>query len=334
IDDHNIDSVHTATYRHAQSELPPAAFEKLTDASNDYRKKNFENAAYFHEQLPLYSIKPFYVLLIYLFYKAGVSLIAATILPSVLSYICIGALLFLWMSGIISLLKALIFSVLIMLSPPMWEIALSATPDALSGFLAFLAFFLIVEKRKIIAGLSLLLLCITVRIDFVFLALMTLFFLRFSKATEKRITLNVFLLFSILSVLIFSVIAFGPGNFNRSTIGYYTIVQSDFVQQFGYNPGVQYLVLLVKGIYGSRYSVISLFLLLAMVLFFISKNMVTSEKKFELQIVFLLLLNIGVRYLLHPVIEDRFLVAHYLIITVIFLKTLFGQKMDASIRHQ
>lgn len=326
IEEEDAGAVHAATYTHAKSELPEKGYELLTGNVNEYRKRNLEDATYFNDQLKLYSIKPLYVLLIYLFYKAGLPLTEATVLPSVIAYFCIGLILFYWMRKVISGTGAFIFSVAIMLSPPLWEIALSSTPDALAGLLAFAAFFLIIEKKKINAGLLLLLTCIAVRIDFILLTLMTLVFLRFFETTSKRITWSAFLMFAVVGVFIFSVIAFGPGHFNSSTIGYYTIVQSDFVKQFGTNPIVQYFVLLVKGIYSSRYSVVSLFLLFAGVILFL-RNAAERGSDFESRVIVLLLFNMLLRYLLHPVIEDRFLIVHYLVITIIFMKTLVEQKI-------
>ncbi|HUM48145.1 MAG TPA: hypothetical protein PLD84_14540, partial [Chitinophagales bacterium] len=149
---------------------------------------------------------------------------------------------------------------------------------------------------------------------------------RFFEITSKRITWSAFLMFAVVGSFIFSVIAFGPGRFNSSTIAYYTIVQSDFVKQFGTNPIVQYFVLLVKGIYSSRYSVVSLFLLFAGVILFL-RNAAERGSDFESRVIVLLLFNMLLRYLLHPVIEDRFLIVHYLVITIIFMKTLVEQKI-------
>ena len=327
IEEHQPAAVHAATYNYAKSELPEKDYQLLTNSASDYRKKNLEDAGYFQQQLSLYSIKPLYVLLIYLFYKAGIPLTDATVLPSLIAYVFIGILLFYWMQKVVSGAIALSISGAVMLSPPMWEIALSSTPDALAGFLAFIAFFLIIENKKMNAGLLLLLVCIAVRIDFVLLVLMTLFFLRFYKTPSPRITATTFLFFSVMSIFTFCIIAFGLGHFNGSTLGYYTIVQSDFVKQFGTNPAVQYFVLLIKGIYSSRYALLSLFLLLAMTTFFLRKAS-GKESDFENRIVLLLLFNILLRYLLHPVIEDRFLIVHYLVITIIFMKTLFEQKKN------
>ena len=47
--------------------------------------------------------------------------------------------------------------------------------------------------------------------------------------------------------------------------------------------------------------------------------------------ILLLLLNMLVRYLLHPIIEDRFFAAHYLVITIIFIKSIFGTMREPAI---
>ena len=70
----------------------------LVDSTNAYRYKLSNNDEAFNEQLPFYVVKPLYTSLAYLAYKAGFSLSQATLVPSFISYLLIGLLLFHWLS--------------------------------------------------------------------------------------------------------------------------------------------------------------------------------------------------------------------------------------------
>jgi hypothetical protein len=331
IDVQNSDSVHSITYNHAKAELSHKDYEALVNPTNNYRKRNLEDSEYFHEQLSLYSIKPLYILLVYLFFKAGISLTAATVLPSVLAYAGIGWLLFFWMMKFISTFRAFIFSVLLMLSPPLWETAMSSTPDALAGLTTFAAFFFILEKKNFKTGLLFLLIAIAVRIDAFLLAIMVAIFLKVTGAGNKKITTTEFLVFSATSLLLFSAIAFWLGQFDTDTIGYYAFVHSDFASGLTTNPVLEYVVLLAKGMYSSQHSMITIFLLLAFATILLRRSLNSIQKDFESQIIMLLLLHMLLRYFLHPTIEDRFLLVHYLVIVIIFIKTIFGKFLSALV---
>src|SRR5262245_4718348 len=84
IEESNIDSIHSKVYNTAQAELPPRDFKELTTA-NDYRNRNFTEAQFFQTRLSLYWVKPLYVLLVFLLYKAGIPLTVSTLVPSLLS---------------------------------------------------------------------------------------------------------------------------------------------------------------------------------------------------------------------------------------------------------
>lgn len=331
IDEQHADSVHSITYHHAKTELAPKDYEALVDPTNAYRKRNFEDSNYFHEQLPLYRIKPLYIPLVYLFFKAGMPLTAATVLPSVLAYAAIGWLLFFWMMKFTQILPAFIFSVWMLLSPPLWETALSSTPDALAGLMTFTAFFFILEKKNFKTGLWFLLAGIATRIDVFLLAIMLLIFLKVTKAGSKNITTSEFIIFSGTSLLLFFFIASWLGNFGTDTIGYYALVQSDFASQLTTNPMLEYVVLLARGIYRIQHSMIFFFLLLAFITILLRRSMAPIQKDFYSQVMLLLLLQMLLRYLLHPVIEDRFLVMHYLLIVIIFIKTIFGKFLSEPV---
>src|SRR5579859_2496626 len=94
--DNNPDFVHDTIYDIARHQLPAPAYNQLIDGGLEYRRKMTANAGEFHRQMPFYTVKPLYTWLVYFIYKLGVPLIQATILPSLIGYLLIGALLILW----------------------------------------------------------------------------------------------------------------------------------------------------------------------------------------------------------------------------------------------
>jgi hypothetical protein len=331
IDEPDIDSIHAITYEAAKAELPSRDYHQLIDPANPYREKNLTDADYFNQQLPLYRIKPLYIFIIYLFYKMGISLTTATLLPSLLGFIGIGLILFFWMSGFMKGGWAFNFSTLMMLSPPLWTGVLSATPDILCGCFTLLAFYFIIEKKNMLTGFIFLIAGLLMRIDLVLLSVMTALLLYFSAAGGKRIRLGLFIAWLSVSIVIFSLIAFLPGRFNEGTIKYFMVIPSDFAEEHSRDSLSQYFILLVKGLFDTRYSMISFILLLATVTGIIRLRLTSIQRDFDLQVILLLVANIFLRYLLHPVIDDRFLIAHYLIITLIFLKTIFEKKSGVPV---
>jgi hypothetical protein len=102
--------------------------------------------------------------------KTGLGLLRSAILISVASYFAIGVLLFVWLRQYAGILFGLAISFLLMISPPLTEIGRDLTSDGLSTLVAFVALFLIFEKRLLAPGLALLLASIFFRTDFVVLA--------------------------------------------------------------------------------------------------------------------------------------------------------------------
>lgn len=169
------------------------------------------------------------------------------------------------------------------------------------------------------------------RIDLILLSIMTALLLCFNEQEGRRIRQGFFMLWLSLSILIFSLVAFLPGRFNEDTIRYFMLIPSDFAEGISKNSLTQYFILLVKGLYGTHYSMISLILLLVTITGIVRLRLSSVRRDFDLQIILLLVANILLRYLLHPVIDDRFLIAHYLIIILVFLKTIFEKKQPATV---
>src|SRR5438552_5538098 len=174
MDHHNAQEAHYLTYDLTKKNIPSKNFQQLTDSSNVYRFKMLSDPAAFNEQLPFYVIKPLYTGLAYLFYKLGVSLPQATLVPSFISYLLIGFLLFYWLRIYLSLPITFVISLLIMLSSPLIEVAKLSSPDCLSAFLLLSSFYFIFEKPSLWSTIVFMVLSIFARLDNVVTCLLIL----------------------------------------------------------------------------------------------------------------------------------------------------------------
>ena len=137
---------------------------------NKSRQERATNASRFAEFLPLFAIRPLYNQTLWLLSKTGMGLVRAGVVISVGSYFLLGILIYIWIRAYTHPGFALGFSILLMMCPPMTILARDTTSDALATLIAFLAMYLIFEKRRLAAGMALLLASIYFRTDFVVLA--------------------------------------------------------------------------------------------------------------------------------------------------------------------
>jgi hypothetical protein len=173
----DIIRVHDRVYSEVRQSVAEPARSELqghqADAPKDQnasRELRSHDAYRFAEFLPMFAIRPLYNQLIYFLYKSGVGLLRSTILISVASYFLLGAVIFAWIRKYSNLAVAFIFSLLLMLSPPMVATGRENISDALATLVAFTALYLIFESEVMTAGLALLLAAIYFRTDFVVLA--------------------------------------------------------------------------------------------------------------------------------------------------------------------
>lgn len=146
-------ALQTFTYAELRSVLPAELYEDIAREKNLgggrgalYRRTVSTNSAAFAEQLPYYQIRPLYVGLIYLFYKAGVDIEFATHLISGIGVAL--ALLVLYLTAIPRLPI-----VLACLLPPLawmfggFDLARLSTPDGLAFFAVMLIAYWFAQRR-------------------------------------------------------------------------------------------------------------------------------------------------------------------------------------------
>lgn len=179
-----IPEIHDTVYREVKAGVPQPTLDHLlgnepvaTAQSRSFHERAV-NPYHFAEFLPCFAVRPAFNELVYLLhYKLGVGLLRAPILISVVSYLVMGWIVFTWMSRYVAAPWAQFLSLLLMLTPGIWDLARWPQPDALCCMISFMALYFILEKNWITAGLTILLASVYVRTDNVLLVLTALAYL-------------------------------------------------------------------------------------------------------------------------------------------------------------
>ena len=109
-----------------------------------------QNSTAFYAQIPYYSIKVFYIFLIYFFQSIGFSGLDAVIFPNLISYFISGFLLFAIFNSIFNN-KAISFflCVILLLIPPFRDLATSPTPDIIIVLLVLWLLYSFLKKHEL-----------------------------------------------------------------------------------------------------------------------------------------------------------------------------------------
>jgi len=179
-------SIHEEAYSAIRSKPKYAALVG-NDATSEFHRDVAHDSVHFVQQLPFYSIKPLYCIAAAGLHRAGFSLPGALLLISLFSFICYALLAWVWLRKYITESWCTVFSGLLILTPPLFQLGRIGTPDALELLLLVSGLYLLLEHSKAAAGCTLFLVAIWVRPDavvFVGLLFCVLLFLRIIDVTE------------------------------------------------------------------------------------------------------------------------------------------------------
>ncbi|HTS45960.1 MAG TPA: hypothetical protein VMH01_16280 [Puia sp.] len=324
-DQDNAQLIHDKVYTIAKEEIPAKEYTLLTDSSVEYRQRLEKNAASFYNQLPFYVVKPLYTKSIYLLNKSGYSLIHSIILLSILPFLLIGALLFLWLQKYLPILVAFAASLLIMYSAPMIDVIRTSSPDCLSALFLFGAFYFLIEKKPLTVAFGLLLLSVFTRLDNIvpsFFILTMLLFTNKIKISPGKYALALLVFFSCYLIIARNASSFGWSVF------YYPSFLKQLNLSYHYQPLFHfrdYFTLayshLVTGLLASN---LVLFLFLLLLVFFPFPSFRFYNFNFDQMIAMTILVIFIVRFIFQPAIADRFYIAYYLCILVLLVRKQAG----------
>jgi hypothetical protein len=332
MDHYNTQEAHTLTYKLVRENIPDKNYRQLTDSSHAYRNSMLNNAGAFNGQLPFYVVKPLYTGFSWVFYKLGISLPQATLIPSFISYLLIGLLLFHWLSIYLGLPITFGVASLIMISAPAISVASTASPDCLSAFFLLGSFYFIIEKPSLWSAIILMVLSVFTRLDNIVTCFLLLCIISFSGKWFKKISFRNFLFITILFIFCYFLIGLIAKQYGWSIFFY-----NDFADRLHPTYGSKehfsfesYFRLMYEHVVsGVNTSYLAIFI----ALLFLSFNKTFSfkesafEQVFSLSIPFILF----IRFILYPDISDRFYIAFYLVIIILLVKRINSPAKNSRI---
>jgi hypothetical protein len=352
-------AVHSEVYRLVKAELPKHKYDALVDSSSAYRRITAADPVVFQNELGFYRTRPLYVWMIRLFHWVGFPLTKATILPSILAFFVIGLLLYFLIIETHSIkwgfLKSffspqrrrdaennsefkmqnaklysvinpeikriaisMVFCLAIMISPFMVNAARLSTPDMLTALFLLSGSWILLNKRTVFAVSVLFLLALLTRYDcflYIFIMLIWLFIrerqriVRWWALIAGMIFITIFQFHDILFILkhVFSIMPSSDRLAGSPGSGLFTGFIKSIVNGF-------------PSFFHSQVALISFIFLADIILRRVILH--TGWKDPSLLFSLCVYAYIPVRYLMHPAIDDRFLVASYVLILLFFLRTL------------
>lgn len=315
--------IHDTVFEIAKKQMPAETYWQITDTAMEYKKRMLQNENEFYNLLPFYVIKPLYTGLIYLCYKSGFSILKATILPSVIAYIFTGILLFKWLEKYAQLLFTFLACTLFMLSGPMLDVVKTSSPDCLASFLLLSAFYCLIEGKSLLFVFIFLILSIFARLDNFIPTVFILSLLAFTNKWKEKIPLKKFFVMISIAIIAYFLITSLALKFGWSLL-YYPSFATHL--NISYNANTvfsfkDYFSLFYTHVISSFfYSYFILFLFLALIVFIDKFPFKFKQLTFEQLLLLTIFLSIGVRFILQPLIADRFFIAYYLCIIVLLIK--------------
>jgi hypothetical protein len=180
--------LHARAYAAADSEAPREVSTSFRSGQIDhaFREDMARNPWHFAEQLPLYSVKPLYLLVLAAIHRAGMGTLNAASLVSLISFMIFGTVLFLWLRPFTGTLLAALCSGFLLTTEEVLGCGAQTTPDALFSALAFAGLYLIFAKKRYFSGWGLLAMVPLVRSDGLVLVALVLAYLAWKSPEFPR----------------------------------------------------------------------------------------------------------------------------------------------------
>jgi len=328
-----IQKVHAITYQTAKANLPQRVYQQLLD-SNGPRARFATDPNFFEKVLPIYVVKPLYNWLSFVFYKSGVALPIATLLPSLIAFFLIALLVFHWLKKFLSTVVAFVSVLLIMTFSFVVASSTLSTPDNLSAFFLLSAFYFILQRPAVGPMFLFLLLSILTRADNIIIASLIISFLALSNKWNLKIKMSQYFIMLFIFCIAYLVIILPIKQYGWTLLYYSEYVKHmnfsrDFNAVFTWSDYFSYMY--TKAIAGLVSSHFTLFMFFATLIitqpFPMKLRLLSFEQLFTLLLVSIILF----RFLLLPDISDRFYVSFYLVIMILLVRrhTIVVKRVEA-----
>jgi hypothetical protein len=316
--DHQVKDIHQQVYQLAAHQLPADTYNLLAGNSNQDRKRWVDDAGAFRQTLPFYVVKPFYTFIAYVFFKLGLPIFKATVMPSIIAYLMTGGLLLVWLSRYLKIVPATVTCLIIMMLPPILEASKLSTPDFLAGMLMFYAIYFLIEIESINGFFLISLLAVLSRIDFILPLLILLISLALFK---KSLSIKKLIFLMCIAVSIYLLISTNASGYGWNILYFPSFMQTlnrhHDVRSLG--MGHEYWEILKAQVMTALYHSNCAWLLLISVFTLLQYSINEMKSSKYVFILGSLFVTLVVRFLLQPVIADRFYIGYYITILSLFI---------------
>ncbi len=321
----NTDSVHQYVFATAEKEIPAQAYQQLTDSTNKYRWSVYRSAQTFTLQMPYYVVKPLYTALVFAFYKSGIPLTKATVLPSVISCFLIGILLFNWLQRYLPALSAMIAAVAIVLWSPMMLVARTSSPDGVSALILFAAFYCLLEKKKTGWIHILALLSVFARIDNILPAVLLICFLTYEKRADGNRPWITGTIAAAACIFCYLAVGMLAKEYNWNMLyfsNYFSKMNPEYAAQESFSFHNYWVLIKSQAMSGLYFSQLPLFFFLTVCLITYRWRVSGQWNHPEVLLLIMIWLIILFRFVLHPMAADRIYLAYYLVVLVLLVRNM------------
>lgn len=316
-----IEDVHKKVYTELKGTNPKIfgitpQDEEIAVGENTYYKILSENPKAYEEELQLFSVKPFYNFVNWMFFKLGFKAPVAVSLTSIFSFVAILVLIF---SFLIQILKnyplAFILTVLISLFKPLLEASRHASADSLSCLLLLVSFYIFVVKKNHLWATVFAMLCILTRPEYFilysFLYILIYFYRNSLQLSRSKLLMSYgYIFLSFFLIQYFNQISWSTLVMNQFTkVQIYPISDPDPFYFPDYLNYVKKVIMLDFN--GSYFPILLLFIVIILA----NKFSVNSRRSW-LQSLFFATIYVSVflRFLIFPSLANRMMIGFYLLI--------------------
>lgn len=303
--------------------------EEIAEGENTYYKILSENPRAYGEELQLFSVKPFYNFVNFMFFKLGFKPVTSIFLTSIISFSLILILIFCYLIRILQNYPlALIITILISLFKPLLEASRHASPDSLACLLLLLSFYTFTFRKNHLAATFFAMLCIFTRPEYFilysFLYILVYYYRRMLQITPTKLFLSYgYISLSFLLVQYFNQISWSVLFMNQFTkVQIYPISNPDtfyFVEYLNYVKKV-----IMLDFNGSYFPLLLLFIIIISA----NKFSVNTKRSWAQCLFFgIIYVSVFLRFLVFPSLVNRMMIGFYLII-ILSLVYIQNSKID------
>lgn len=320
--DMNIEEIHKKVYDELKLKNPETGKSDLSHieeakGENTYYQVLSENPKAYEEELQLFTVKPLYNFINALFFKLGFDASTSTFLITLISYVLMVVMVFVFLSEIIkNHYLALILTILISLFKPLLDTSRHATPDGLSTLLLLLSFYFAVVKKNHRTATIFGILCIMTRPEyFIFYTFLLIILYIFKKdfSLKAKNIIGSFLFFALTfgTIQYFNQIPWSVFFMNQFTkVQLYPISNPDpfsFPDYFAYVKSK----LLIE--FNTSYFPLLLIFIVTILDYKLLMKKDTRSMKY-LALYLAIYITVFIRFFMFPSLVNRMMVGFYLII--------------------